>query len=138
MTHKGTKRTIFMSYSASDEAYAEALRAEFKKLGFLLAGENAKTGGEIFSTLKRDLIKSDIVVFIVPPHEGSGRWALAELGAAKALDKNVVAILPDKMRYRNGDLLGGLFQSRVFDATGHSSRIVAQQVVESAMAEAAA
>ena len=130
--------SVFLSYSHSDKVLVDSVRKGLRKFGARLTDEKLGLGEVIFSGLKQSLSDSDIVVFFVPPHEGSGQWALAELGAAKALDKNVIAVLPDRKRFRNSNSLSSLFDHQVLDATGLSGTALAERIMENAVMETAA
>ena len=128
---------IFLSYATADRAFVARLAKEIAKAGarpFVAADLKLKVGEQIFAQLRRELASSDLVVFIVPSQEGEGRWALAEVGAARALDKNILAILPDRARYSNSTFLRSLTDRPMVDATGVSLSHLANTIVSSASA----
>ncbi|NJM30680.1 MAG: TIR domain-containing protein [Rhizobiales bacterium] len=122
----------------ADRGFVEAVKRSLRKSGARVVDDDIKAGERVFSILKKALSESDIVVFVVPPHEGSGHWALAELGAAKALDKVVLAVLPDRTRFRNRNSLLSLFDYETVDATGLSESALAQRILDSAEVAVAA
>ena len=126
---------IFLSYAKADSAFVAKIAKELTKAGarpFDAAG--LRFGNDIFEKLKEELAHSDLVVFVVPSQEGEGRWALAEIGAAKALAKNILAILPDRARYSNSSFLRSLTDRPMVDATGQSASALADTIVSSASA----
>jgi hypothetical protein len=133
-----TKPThIFLSYANADRAFVAKIAKEPAKAGarpFDAADLKLKVGEQVFEQLRRELASSDLVVFVVPSQEGEGRWALAEIGAAKALDKDILAILPDRARYPNSSFLRSLTDRPMVDATGQSPAGLASVIVSSASA----
>jgi hypothetical protein len=127
---------IFLSYAKADAAFAASISKELTKAGarpFDAAGlEGIKPGEDFFKRIRAELESSDMVVFVVPSQEGEGRWALAEIGAARALDKRILAILPDRARYSNAAFLRSLTDRPMVDATGLSPSSLADTIVSSA------
>jgi nucleoside 2-deoxyribosyltransferase len=138
MTLQAKAPRIFLSYSITDRDFVDTVRSNLIKSGARIIDDNVKTGETIISDFRKALNNSDIVVFFVPPHEGAGQWALAELGAAKALNKNVLAVLPDRARYRNRNSLLPLFDYEVVDAAAISLSDLTKRILESAEVEVAA
>lgn len=126
---------IFISYAWADRVFASRIAEELAKVGaktFYDAEFNA--GSQIFEQWRKEIASTDLVVFVVPSQEGEGRWALAEIGAARALDKNILAVLPDRARYSNSSFLRSLTDRPIVDATNLSPSALANTIVSSALA----
>lgn len=122
----GGKR-VFLAYSHDDSAFA-------KHIGDLLAEQGHQSfdgqsslavGADWSDTVLNALKDADAVVFIVPAREGSGKGALEELGAAKAMGKKIVAVMPDSSRAWNTDVARAVTRAPVLDASRmNESRLV--------------
>lgn len=124
---------IFLSYAHADRAFVAKIAKELTKAGARpFDASGLKAGEQLFERLKEELASSDLVVFVVPSQEGEGRWALAEIGAARVLDKKILAILPDRARYSNSVFLRSLTDRPMVDATGMSPSTLANTIVSSA------
>ncbi|MFL5071874.1 MAG: hypothetical protein ACJ8D9_20020, partial [Xanthobacteraceae bacterium] len=89
--------------------------------------------GDKFEDLIRDVLsQSDVFVYIVPEKEGSGKWSLFELGAAKALGKRIVAVLPDSSRVANSEVAARLADLFVVDERSKPSNEIARKILEEA------
>ena len=123
---------IFLTFAHPDRLFADVLVLDLQKLG-VHTMDVADAGPEEndFKLLKQALLGSDLVVFIVPSQEGEGRWALAALGAAKALERNILAVLPDRARYSNSIFLRTLLDRPVLDVANMTMPFLAKQIVAS-------
>ncbi|MGH6924344.1 MAG: toll/interleukin-1 receptor domain-containing protein [Propylenella sp.] len=112
-------RRVFLSYASSDSRFASRLAEALSASGVdaRLDTEAVEPGGNLEESILSVLRESDIVVFVVPEREGAGKWALAELGAARALGKRIVAVVPEASRYHNSDVARILSGSAVIDAS---------------------
>jgi hypothetical protein len=123
-------KRIFISYSLSDRPIADKLRkalADFHVQIFDPA--DAGTGEKAFDQIEQALKGADLFVYIVPEKEGSGKWSLSELGAAKALGKRIMAVLADSGRVANSEVAAKLADSLVLD---QSPNEVARKILEEA------
>lgn len=113
------KRNIFLSYSHDDQEFALRLSKILMKSGFLVFDPaNETVPDEKWSDkIVREMRKSAGLVFVIPAREGAGKNALAELGMARALDKNIVAVMPDSSRAWNASFARVLSDSAVVDAS---------------------
>lgn len=125
---------IFLSYAKADQGFAARIAKELEKAGAQSSGLTIVAAGDVFRHVKRELKLSDLVVFLVPSQEGEGRWALAEIGAARALDKNILAVLPDRARYANSAFVKSLTDRPMIDATDLSASALARTIMSSASA----
>ncbi|MBZ0227362.1 MAG: toll/interleukin-1 receptor domain-containing protein [Bauldia sp.] len=122
---------IFLSYASSDKVFASKLRRALTDRGAeafdphkdLRPGEDASTF--ILNRLKW----SDLLIFVVPRYEGQGKSALVELGAAKALGKRIVSVLPDRLRAANSDVASALGATYFLDASGENVSALAERVL---------
>ena len=112
-------RQVFLSYADSDRAFASRLSDVLSETG-ARAWDPTKAmrpGDDISESILAGLRESDIVVFVVPEREGAGKNALAELGAARALGKRIVAVVPETTRFYNAEVARLLSDSAVVDAS---------------------
>src|SRR5262249_48965556 len=88
---------IFISSSHEDADFASKLKSEFEKQGssVTLPSFDFIGGDKIFETIHNDIKAANMLVFVVPKHESESKWALLEVGAAKALHKKIVALIKD-------------------------------------------
>ena len=77
-------------------------------------------------------------MFVVPEREGIGKNALAELGAAKAVGKQIVSLVPDRKRAANSDVAVRLSNLMVLDAAELAPAAIADRVLSVAKPELAA
>ena len=87
---------VFFSYSAQDRRFAERLaqlfKSSFPKVQVILP-EDLMVGTSLTEELRRLLISSDIVVFLLSSHSSQSAWVLSELGAALALRKPILPVV---------------------------------------------
>lgn len=122
---------VFLSYARGDEPFVSELRTALLARGafvFDASKDIALARGTDISTLiLQHLKQSDLVVFVVPRYQGEGKTALFELGAAKALGKRIVSVLPENARVANNDVASAFGSS--FYVAGRSVESVAEQVL---------
>lgn len=124
---------IFLSYASSDRVFAARLSKEIAKTGARTYDMSSLQAGEhIFDTFRKELNAADLFVLLVPPHEGEGRNALFEIGAAKALDKRILAVLPERKRFANSGFASSLSDFSMLDASNLSMKALASSIVSSA------
>jgi nucleoside 2-deoxyribosyltransferase len=123
-------KQVFMSYARDDEAVAERLRRVLNQAGYAVLDPNALIAyGENFADAVLAAVReSDALVFVVPQREGLGKWALFEAGAAKALGKQIIAVLPDPVRYANGSIGSDLSGTALIDASRLSDAALASSI----------
>jgi hypothetical protein len=88
----------FLSYAHGDAEYAATLRGELERLGLLIWDPMRDTppGSNIQENFRQALNDSDALIQIVPQtgaRQANNVWF--EAGAAKALEKSVLAVMPD-------------------------------------------
>ena len=126
---------IFLSYAHADKAFAAKIAKGLAKVGAKsVDAANLRIGEVVFEKLRKEIAASDLVVFVIPSQEGEGRFALAEIGAARAMDKDILAILPDRARYSNSSFARSLTDRPLVDATDLSPAALANTIVSSVSA----
>lgn len=124
-------RTVFLSYASDDRAFAAQIRDAVAQRGAeaVDADSVVQPGSDVGGAAMEALRSADLFVFVVPEKEGSGRWALMELGAAKALGKRIVALMPDRHRAGNSEVAVRLSDVLVLDAGEKPATRVAEQLL---------
>ena len=123
---------VFLSFVKEDRTYAmrlaNALRIQGVKILDVVEDPSAD---DAFSLVQNALTRTDLFVFIVPEHEGQSNWALMELGAAKALNKRIIGIVPSFARFANSDVARRLSSEGLIDAEGLTAGELAVHVLAS-------
>ncbi len=109
---------VFLSYAAEDKTFADRLSKALASHGASVfdPAEDLASGADVSGAIIKFLRRSDLVVFVVPRFEGQGKNALAELGAARAMGKRIVSVLPDRTRAANSDVAMALSETHYLDA----------------------
>jgi hypothetical protein len=97
---------VFLSYANEDRTFAARLKQALSAHGAetLDPGDDLRPGKDWSAAILKSLKRADLLVFVVPRYEGQGKSALVELGAAKAMGKRIVSVLPDRARAANTDV----------------------------------
>lgn len=122
---------VFLSHAMEDRKFVTELGKALMARGAetFVDYENVRPGDDISATILAQLQRSDLVVFVVPRYEGQGKNALFELGAARALGKPIVAVLPEGVRRANSDVASALGRTLLLDATTKNVGLLADQVL---------
>jgi nucleoside 2-deoxyribosyltransferase len=125
-----TAKTVFISYSTDDQAFAEDLRRIMESLG--VAVEDPMTsmpsGSEWAKSIRHSLEQADAVVLVVPRAGTRGaNNAFFEAGAAHALGKLVLAVVPEQRGLR--ELPSDVLNLAVMDASKQPMEAVAKTLV---------
>ena len=92
------KKRVFISYAREDKAFASELGNLMKERGVSVFLDTDLTSGSFWSdVLRREIERATALVLVIPSHNVANRnniWF--EAGAAKALGKPVLAVLPPK------------------------------------------
>ena len=122
---------VFLSYARGDEGFVSELREALAARGADVfdAFKDVRPGADVYTAILQHLKQSDLVVFVVPRYEGQGKSALVEVGAAKALGKRIVSVLPERVRVANNDVASVLGNSFFLDVAGKNVGFLADQVL---------
>ena len=97
MTRERSKR-VFLSYAAKDREFAHQLRETLVRRGASVFMDESVSPGEKWSEgLRKEIENATALILLIPSLESSNRndvWA--EAGAAKALGKPILAVLPPR------------------------------------------
>jgi nucleoside 2-deoxyribosyltransferase len=90
---------VFLSYAKADKAIAEQLAQKLKGSGIELPvlSNDIRSGEEIGEVLRKALQGSDAVVVVLSDASVDSAFVMAELGAAMALNKRIIAIKPSAL-----------------------------------------
>ena len=104
---------VFLSYALEDRPFAARLKRALSARGAQTfdPAEDLRPGADLSAAILKALKQADLLVFVVPRFEGQGKSALVELGAAKAMGKRIVSILPDRARAANTDIAMALSET---------------------------
>ena len=123
---------VFLSFSSSDRSFAERLGRNIRALGADVVGDDAwiEAGGNFEQALREALEASDAVVLVVPePGAPKANNAFFEAGAARALGKRVIAVLPSADASRAGELPPDMYGLAVFDGSRVAPESLANSIV---------
>lgn len=89
---------VFLSYSASDRPFVDQLRQSMEALGVTMEDPGTMPAGDEWARrVRQDLERSDAVLLVLPrPGAPGANNAFFEVGAAEALGKPVVAVVPKR------------------------------------------
>jgi len=122
---------LFISYASNDAEYAGTLSKELKRLGVDVIdwrAMEAEATSDIEASLRKALNDSDALIQIVP--ETGSRQANAvwfEAGAAKALEKSVLAVMPNSEGRQSPSSVADF---AVFDASKKPVENVAKTLIQ--------
>jgi hypothetical protein len=127
-------RRVFFSYAAGDRVFAESLRKAMDSYPVQIFDplSDVDLGQDWPSQIGDEITKSDLMVFIVPEKEGSGKSSLFELGAAKALGKRIVAVLPNSARAANTEVAARLADLLLLDVESKPASEIVRKILEKA------
>ncbi|MCC2104874.1 MAG: toll/interleukin-1 receptor domain-containing protein [Hyphomicrobiales bacterium] len=132
-------KSVFLSYAGADRAAAQRLgRAlEAAGVGVVDPAKEIPPGARLMDSLLDAIRTSDGVVFFVPEREGEGKWALAEIGAARALGKPIFSLVTTPYRYANSEVGAVLGGRSVLDASKMPEETLANSIAASLKSDAA-
>jgi nucleoside 2-deoxyribosyltransferase len=87
-----------MSYNSKDAAFASALRESIERDGVRVfdPARDTPPGLDLLALLRDEIEASDVLILVVPETgTANANAAFFEAGAAKALGKKVLAVMPD-------------------------------------------
>jgi nucleoside 2-deoxyribosyltransferase len=122
---------VFISHSQADRIFAERLTTRIQALGAkVVSDEHAVEPGETWGKALREALESsDGVVLVVPePGTAKANSAFFEAGAARALGKPVVAVIPEAESSRVGEVASEAY-GVVFDGSHVGPEALAEKIV---------
>jgi nucleoside 2-deoxyribosyltransferase len=125
-----TTKKFFLSYAAQDHSFAIKLRDTMGKLGveFLDPTEDITPGVDFEQAITRGIEEADAVLLVVPEAGSKGaNFAFFEAGAAHALGKRVVGVVPEQKTRR--ELPAEVLDFAVMETPRQSIEILAQTLV---------
>jgi hypothetical protein len=128
-------KKVFLSYSSDDQVFVDELRKAMMSENDVQVWDPAyavEPGTKTEEVINAELNTSDIFVYIIPEKEGAGKWSLLELGAAKALGKRIVAVLPDSTHVANSAVAASLADSLIVNRDRKSAKETARKILEKA------
>jgi hypothetical protein len=123
---------VFISFSRADRSFAERLGRDMRALGADVLSDDiwSKPGANWDQGLRDALEASDGVVLIVPaPGAQKANTAFFEAGAARALGKPVVAVLPRSDPSRADEAPSNMYGLAVFDGSSVAPESLANSIV---------
>jgi hypothetical protein len=132
-SHAKRATRVFVSYDRRDRQFAaalsEALRAQGADVFDPSSLIQVRPGDDWADELLDELRNSDFLVFVVPRFEGDGINALAELGAARALGKTIVPVVPEPAWYASGSIASVVSRQATLDASRLSRDELARAIL---------
>ncbi len=122
---------LFFSYSSNDQALADQLRQGFQELGVEVKDPGfAASGTHWAGRVRSSIEESDAVLLIVPRSGAPGaNNAFFEVGAAQALGKPVMAVLPEEPAEEDREVPSDLAGQMVLGTSGRPMKSIAASVV---------
>src|SRR5260370_20675217 len=115
--HKKERR-VFLSYASRDKDFANQLGKLLSKRGFSVFSDDNIRWGEVWTdVLRKEIEDATALILLIPTSDVVNRNNLwFEAGAAKALGKPVLAVLPPHHRARRTELPTHIANLLVLDA----------------------
>lgn len=123
---------LFISYSHRDQDFARKLAQTLRKHGEepWMSEHGVLAGSDWLTSLKDNLKVSDALVLIMPSTAAvSSNSAFFEAGAAKAIGKDVIVVVPDLENVDRSNIPYELASTVVLDASRKPIEVVANTVV---------
>jgi predicted nucleotide-binding protein len=130
-------RRIFISYSFEDRSFAKRLGNLLKNRGALvLQDTDIASGGTWADMLRTKIEQSDALILVIPSRNAANRNnVLFEAGAARALGKQVFAVLPPEHAVSSIDLPTDIAGLLVLDADRRSLESIADTLLQAVSGE---
>lgn len=119
------KYGIFISYANEDADLAEELKNNLEQKGIrcFMASEDIASGDRWELAIRKALIASKRILFLLTPRSINRPWIHLEIGAAWALEKVIVPAL-DHVSPNDLDDLTRKYQARVIETPDQRNRLV--------------
>ena len=122
-----SKRAVFISHSQRDASLARQLANNLTRLGLTALNPTRRTESSDWRRQTQSAIrKADALVLIASPERLTSSWVLYEAGAAEALGKRVLVLLPD--RHLVAELPEEISVKQVVDFDPQSLELAAQAI----------
>jgi len=124
---------IFISHAVDDRQFAETLRQALTltdhPVDVFDPYKDVKVGDDWSAVVEDKIRDSDVFVYIVAGKAGLGKASLYEVGAAKALGKRIVAVLPNSSRVANTEVAARLADDLVLDADSKPTSEIVRKIL---------
>ena len=131
------RKRVFISYAHEDKAFARKLGDLMKKRGASVFLDIDVTPGSLWSdVLRTEIEQANALVLVIPSHHVVNRnniWF--EAGAAKALGKPVLAVLPPKREAGSIELPTDIAGLIVLDADRRSLESITDTLLQAVPAQ---
>jgi hypothetical protein len=126
MAHK-----VFLSYARGDRALAKVLGERMRALGADVFDDETILPGDNWQKALRDALEAaDAVVYLAPnPGTAESNFAFFEVGAARALGKRIIPILPTQDAMRIRELPAGIQTLQALDGARLAPDALAESIV---------
>jgi len=123
-------RRVFLSYSAADRELAKDLARLMTQRGLsVISVFNLEPGTEWPEVLRVELEKASALVLLIPSNDVPNRnYVWFEVGAARALGKRILAVLPPT--HRSVDLPTDIADVLVLDADKRPLESIADTLIQ--------
>jgi hypothetical protein len=131
-----THMHVFLSYSGPDKEFARRLADLMTQRGLTVFDTRHVVAGEhLADALRSEIEKASALIMLIPPQDASNRnWVWFEAGAARALGKRVLAVLPPARGAHARELPTNLADVMVLDADERPLEGIADMLVSAARA----
>lgn len=127
------RKRLFLSYSRRDQRFAEELRERLLDKGLFVEepSPEAAVGERWVESIRKDIESADAILAVVPESgRGTANNVFFEIGFARALDKPILAVIPeDENREIRRELPSGLRGMIVLDAENKTIEAVANTLI---------
>jgi predicted nucleotide-binding protein len=133
------KKRVFISYAREDRAFAHELAQLMKRPGVSVFADTDVTPGSLWSdVLRKEIEQASALVLVIPSDRVGDRnniWF--EAGAAKALGKPVLAVLPPQRQSGTVEFPTDLAGLLVLDADRRPLQSVVETLLQAVPAQSA-
>jgi hypothetical protein len=126
---------LFISYALPDRDFARQLARSVEHLGAVpwLSEHGVHAGQNWLEALRENLKRSDVMVLVMPSEAApAANSTFFEAGAAKAMGKNIVVVVPDLGLVDRDNIPFDLAQTVLVDASKQPIDSIAEAVLGAA------